>query len=69
MNIPTKPGHYRSFLLRLWLDGDAHRWRFSLEDPHTSKRVGFQNLEELIAFLNTWIQNLTKGEEIENHKS
>ena len=51
MDIPTKPGSYRSFLLRLWLDGDSRSWRFSLEDPHTEERRGFADLERLTEFL------------------
>ena len=48
--------HYRSYLLRFWLE---HRenpklpgmWRYSLEDPHTGEKLGFASLELLVAFL------------------
>ena len=46
------PG-YQSYLLRLWREkGRASiQWRASLQDPHSSERVGFAHLDELIAFL------------------
>lgn len=50
MSNPPKPQTYRSFLLRLWVDGDS-KWRFSLEDPHTGERHGFANWEKLGEFL------------------
>jgi hypothetical protein len=44
---------YRSYLLRLWLVTERGQaaWRASLENPHTSERVGFASLERLFAFL------------------
>lgn len=45
----TKP--YRSYLLRLWREESERRWRASLEDPQTGKRMGFAGLEQLFAFL------------------
>ena len=45
---------YCSYLPRCWQEpslvhlGPA-AWRFSLEDPHTGRRHGFANLEDLIA--------------------
>jgi hypothetical protein len=46
------PGYY-SYLLRLWREkGSASiQWRASLQDPHSSERVGFAHLDELVAFL------------------
>jgi hypothetical protein len=46
------PGYY-SYLLRLWREkGSASiQWRASLQDPHSSERVGFAHLDELAAFL------------------
>jgi hypothetical protein len=47
---------YRSYLLRFWEErGDepaAPVWRFSLEDPQTTRRQGFANL----AALTQWLQ-------------
>jgi hypothetical protein len=42
---------YRSYLLRLWCEAPDRRWRASLEDPQTGKRIGFASLEQLFAFL------------------
>ena len=49
---------YLSYLLRLWLagDGDQPQWRFSLEDPLSGERFGFNNLEELVEFLRQKIE-------------
>lgn len=68
--MSSKLPSYRSFLLRLWQENNPPNatWRFSLEDPHTSKRVGFQSLGDLVAFLKEQVQNLTQGEELENDK-
>ena len=44
---------YISYLLRLWQaesDGVVV-WRTSLQDPHTGRRRGFADLEDLFAFL------------------
>jgi hypothetical protein len=45
----TNPPAYRSYLLRLWRTPQA--WHASLDDPHTGKRLGFANLEQLFAYL------------------
>ncbi len=44
---------YFAYLLRLWkVSGPGPPvWRASLEDPHTSARKGFPDLESLFAFL------------------
>ncbi len=43
---------YYAYLLRLWRDGDCTDcWRASLEDPQTGKRLGFADLEKLLAYL------------------
>ncbi len=43
----------RSFLLRLWADGDdtAARWRASMQEVPDGKRVGFGDLVDLLIFL------------------
>jgi hypothetical protein len=56
MLLPSRsprPHHYRSYLLRFWQDGGepASAWRFSLEDPHTGERLGFADVNQVLAFL------------------
>ncbi len=46
----------RAYMLRFWKVGsvDSHTiptWRFSLEDPHSGEKLGFADLQALIAFL------------------
>ncbi len=57
----TSKSEYQAYLLRIWRDhkrpDDTSPWRFSLEDPHTGARRGFQNLEMLTAFLRTQIDH------------
>ena len=45
--------NYVAYLLRLWRErsGESTRWRASLQDPHSGKRVGFASLEELFGYL------------------
>jgi hypothetical protein len=45
--------HHMSYLLRLWRErGSASiQWRASLQDPHSGERLGFAQLDELVAFL------------------
>lgn len=50
---------YHNFILTLWQDGDPlpnapPRWRYSLENPHTGTRHGFNNSDELLAFISQW---------------
>ncbi len=42
-----------SYLLRLWRAGRARSefWRASLEEPHSGRKFGFANLEQLFAFI------------------
>ena len=53
------PSQYQTYLLRIWRDHNrpdgASPWRFSLEDPHTGARQGFQDLELLMTFLRAQI--------------
>jgi hypothetical protein len=50
-----QPPGYLSYLLRLWQSGRKGKavWRASLESPMTGERLGFANLKELFAFLET----------------
>ena len=54
-NPTERPVRYHTFLLSLWDEaGRMPSWRFSLEDPHTGKRVGFRSLDELTRYLMDW---------------
>ncbi len=55
-NLP--PLRYHLIVLGLWLEHNAGTpvWRFSLENPLTAERVGFQNLADLMAGLERWMQ-------------
>lgn len=55
-----KSFHRCSYLLRLWrTEGSGGSdWRASLEVPETGERIGFANLEELVAYL----MDLTRGD-------
>ena len=60
MDFPARPPRHEAFILRLWQDGrgredDQPVWRLSLENPHTSERMGFKDLEALVAFLEQWM--------------
>jgi hypothetical protein len=52
---------YRQMILTLWQeDGRMQtgppRWRLSLQNPHTDERTGFQQVAELAAFLQAWME-------------
>jgi len=52
----TTPRLYRSYLLRLWSNGEVGErgnWRASLESPLTQEERHFPDLESLFAFLRT----------------
>jgi hypothetical protein len=62
MSLFDKPPRYRSYLLTFWEERshnpDAPRvWRFSLQDPHSGRRYGFGSMGEMIAFLQTELDN------------
>ncbi len=55
--------HLRAYMLRFWeiRSRDPNHppaWRFSLEDPHTGDRLGFADLEALVAFLQTELADI-----------
>lgn len=57
MNIdnPAILPSYRSFLLRFWPEQqppEQSDWRFTLQDPRTGERLGFNSLESLTDYLN-----------------
>lgn len=57
--------HYQSYLLRIWRDepheAEYSPWRFSLENPRTGVRRGFQDLDLLMAFLVDQLQERKSG--------
>jgi hypothetical protein len=56
-HIPEKPGRYHHFILLLWQERNGQgKWRISLQDPKTEARIGFKNLEELMAYLDQWMK-------------
>ncbi len=53
---------YRSYLLRLWRRNKQQQssWYASLEDPETGTRVGFADLQALIAYLEAELNDLAE---------
>jgi hypothetical protein len=55
--FPAQPLHYRSYVVRCWQESSVHVgrettvWRFSLQDPRTSRRRGYATLEALLGSL------------------
>lgn len=50
------PPNYKTYILRIWEERDpnlekADRWRFTLTDPRTNQRHGFNNLRDMCQFL------------------
>lgn len=48
--------HYQILLFTMWEEPGAwplarSGWRFSLQNPHTLQRIGFQSLAELCSYL------------------
>jgi len=64
---------YLSYLLRLWQESERALegreepvWRASLTSPATGERVGFANLEELMAYLQERMANAPDSEEAQD---
>jgi hypothetical protein len=62
MSFFSRPPRYKAYLLRIWEErtqdtGAPSKWRFSLEDPNTAARRGFDNLQVLLRFLETELAN------------
>lgn len=57
---------YLSYLLRLWRErGSASiHWRASLHDPHSGERMGFAQLDELLAFLREQTGRTSREEDL-----
>ena len=50
------PPKYKTYILRIWEERDpnsetADRWRFTLTDPRSNQRHGFNNLRDMCQFL------------------
>ena len=58
--IPERPFRYHHFILSIWEERDDNgrrlTWGFRLQDVQTEGRVGFKNLEELMKYLQDWIE-------------
>jgi hypothetical protein len=42
---------YRAYLLRLWREAADASWRCSLQAAESAERLGFADLEQLVAYL------------------
>jgi hypothetical protein len=56
MDSKQRPPQYHAYMLRMWEERSVdHRrralWRFQVEDPHTGRRHGFNDLTALLAYL------------------
>jgi hypothetical protein len=56
----TRRPVYHHFVLLVWeeraAEGSHMAWRFSLQDSQQEARIGFKNLDELITFLERWME-------------
>ena len=52
---------YHHFVLLVWEERDSAgrhvTWRFSLQDSQKEARIGFKSVDELKAFLETWMKS------------
>ena len=53
-----RPLRYHNFILSLWQGSmtplSPPDWRYSLKNPHTGERIGFNSIEALMRFLQDW---------------
>ena len=65
MPVSDKPPVYRSYLLRLWEERSEQPvmrvWRFSLEDPLTTRQHHFASLEALTTWLKTEMSDASQS--------
>jgi hypothetical protein len=63
-------GRYSAYLLRIWQIKDSGKWvwRVSLEDSQTGERLGFPDINDLLAFLQEEFKKtpLDENNELEN---
>jgi hypothetical protein len=63
-DIPRKPLRYQSYVVRCWQEYSIHAgreimvWRFSLQNPRTNQRYGFDTLEALLVSLQAELEYL-----------
>ena len=52
-NLPSKNPPYHAYMLRFWPEQQPSEsvWRFTLLDPHSGQRQGFQSLDALFSHL------------------
>lgn len=59
--LQARPPQYHHFVLLVWeergVDGQHEAWRFSLQDSQKEERIGFKSLNELTAFLESWMKD------------
>ncbi|GAB4263105.1 MAG: hypothetical protein Kow0080_01090 [Candidatus Promineifilaceae bacterium] len=49
-------GRYQHFILLLWQERNGRgTWRISLLDPQKEVRIGFNNLDDLVRYLEQWM--------------
>ena len=51
---------YRSYLLRLWREGREGPWRISLRSSEGGARRGFADLDHLMAYLQSQLEQLER---------
>lgn len=61
MQSSGQPIVYSAFILRFWPEAQSHvtpakTWRFSLEDPRSGARRGFDDLEALLVFIESQLR-------------
>ena len=66
--LPKRQPRYRQMILTLWQEDERNqtsqpRWRLSLQNPHTAERTGFQQVEELAAFFQAWMEEQSEKRE------
>lgn len=52
---------YRSYLLRFWQEGTGTPWRISLLAADDGVRRGFADLDHLVAYLQSQLEELESG--------
>jgi hypothetical protein len=62
MKTRQQPPRYHAYMLRVWEErSDDHAqsalWRFQVEDPHTGRRHGFNDISALFRYLQDVITN------------
>ena len=56
MDTNQRPPRYHAYMLRMWEErsedhSKSAQWRFQMEDPHSGRRHGFNDLSALTAYL------------------